>query len=470
MSEIPYSVRSSRGGATINNITGLNWNDVNNSEMIRKKDATTAEGAGIVVTDTNVGFDIKKMITFFNRAFPLNFSLGLIEHSYAGLLTLWQTHISPKSGHSGTTNGIFLQATQLVNKVKVGINNNTPAKELEVGTTLIVDDANKRVGINQATPSVDLEVLNTMYVNSNTRRVGVINSSPTTSLQVGTTLYVNDVTRRVGIGISNPEEDLEVDGSIQIDSANVSRLKFQKSGANPHAEAEIDGEPDGTNGGQIEFYTKVDGGAVTEKLRINNVGAIGIGGANYGAGNQVLTSNGSGSAVSWTSLPPSIFLLRVFGTTYFSGNNKPVNAGTPLTPVKDTGWTWTNFGSFTPGNLFSVTQPQSTIRIPRAGNYNVTFKVGTTTNIGITEDFYYKLKYRQTSGTIVDIASSGITDNAGDYMRQNYSTISIVCEFAEGDELQGDVYIGGSSGYIRGNLPTDILVKKMTYMSIHNVD
>ena len=104
---------------------------------------------------------------------------------------------------------------------------------------------------------------------------------------------------RVGINIPDPEEDFEVDGSIQIDSANVARLKFQQSGQNPHALGEIDGEQDGTNGGDLQFYTKEDGGNVTEKLRINNVGAIGIGGANFGTTGQVLTSNGSGSAVSW---------------------------------------------------------------------------------------------------------------------------------------------------------------------------
>lgn len=231
-------------------------------------------------------------------------------------------------------------------------------------------------------------------------------------------------------------------------------------------EAKIETESDVSGTGSALLLKTLDNtGVLTEKIRINKDGALGIDGSNFGNPGNLLTSNGSGSSVSW-STPP---LSKVFGTTYFSGHDKPINAAV-YNPVKDTGWTWTNFGSFTPANLFSVTQPQSTIRIPRPGNYNVTFKVGTTTHTGITEDFYYKLKYRQTSGTIVDIASSGITDNTGDFMRQNYSTISIVCEFEEGDELQGDVYIGGSNGNIRGDVPADILVTKMTYMSIHNVD
>lgn len=132
----------------------------------------------------------------------------------------------------------------------------------------------------------------------------LIPRSTITSSEAGITLFndasapnPNDV--RVGINITNPDEALEVDGSIQIDSANFSRLKFQKSGGSPHQEAEIDGETDGTNGGLLEFYTKIDGGSLTEKLRINNKGAIGIGGANYGTTNQVLTSNTSTNSVSW---------------------------------------------------------------------------------------------------------------------------------------------------------------------------
>jgi hypothetical protein len=41
----------------------------------------------------------------------------------------------------------------------------------------------------------------------------------------------------------------------------------------------------------------------TERMRIANNGAIGIGGANYGSSGQVLTSGGSGAAPSWASLP-----------------------------------------------------------------------------------------------------------------------------------------------------------------------
>jgi len=51
----------------------------------------------------------------------------------------------------------------------------------------------------------------------------------------------------------------------------------------------------------LAFYTNAGGGAATEKLRIGSAGQIGLGGANYGSSGQVLTSQGSGSAVQWAT-------------------------------------------------------------------------------------------------------------------------------------------------------------------------
>lgn len=105
---------------------------------------------------------------------------------------------------------------------------------------------------------------------------------------------------RVGIGVTDPQEDLELDGNIQLDTGGVQRGRvIFNDKQNNHKHAEIDGLGEGTNGGVLVFYTKEDLGNVTEKLRINNVGAIGIGGANYGTAGQVLVSNGSAALPSW---------------------------------------------------------------------------------------------------------------------------------------------------------------------------
>ncbi len=51
---------------------------------------------------------------------------------------------------------------------------------------------------------------------------------------------------------------------------------------------------------QFEVVIKtMTSGAVTEKFRINNAGALGVAGANYGTAGQVLTSNGPGAPPSW---------------------------------------------------------------------------------------------------------------------------------------------------------------------------
>jgi len=258
-----YSESSSE--ASINNISGLDFSSMANNEIIRKTSDTTAEGSGVTITDAEtISFPqniITKTISFFKKASPLNIQLGanFFRYTFAG----YNQRIVPyKQVLTTGTGGLYLH--------------HFPA----------LDNSNVRVGVN-----IEL---------------------PTQEFQVGTTLYVDDTTKRVGINITNPEEELEVDGSIQIDSANVSRLKFQKSGSSPHALGELDGELDGDNGGDLQFLTKVNNGSVTEKLRINNVGAIGIGGAHYGTSGQILTSRGPSSPPEWTD---KVRITRFKGTS-----------------------------------------------------------------------------------------------------------------------------------------------------------
>ena len=44
----------------------------------------------------------------------------------------------------------------------------------------------------------------------------------------------------------------------------------------------------------------------SERIRLTSNNEIGIAGANYGSSGQVLTSGGSGSAVSWTTIPTQV--------------------------------------------------------------------------------------------------------------------------------------------------------------------
>ena len=186
------------------------------------------------------------------------------------------------------------------------------------GTKLI---SSKTAGSNVLRMFVDngpFEVLGGLIEAETVGAVQKLHLNNTGEKEDGITITSN---KRVGIGITNPGENLEVDGSIQIDSANVARFKFEHSGPSPHALGEIDGEEDGTNGGDLQFYTKEDGGSVTEKLRINNIGAIGIGGANYGSAGDVIISNGSGSSVSWRT---AVILGASLTTSYTGANPRSV--------------------------------------------------------------------------------------------------------------------------------------------------
>ena len=85
-------------------------------------------------------------------------------------------------------------------------------------------------------------------------------------------------------------------------------------------QAAIDGTP-GNNDtpGRLIFSTTADGAQyTTERLRIGSSGQIGIAGANYGSSGQVLTSQGSSSAPTWTTIS---------GTTINSNSDNRVITG-----------------------------------------------------------------------------------------------------------------------------------------------
>ena len=93
----------------------------------------------------------------------------------------------------------------------------------------------------------------------------------------------------------------------------IGGLYFSDNVGNTFAEifSFIDATPgSGDYPGRLVFSVTADGSASpTERLRINNSGAIGLSGANFGTAGQVLVSNGSSAAPSWEQITPS----AVFG-------------------------------------------------------------------------------------------------------------------------------------------------------------
>ena len=80
----------------------------------------------------------------------------------------------------------------------------------------------------------------------------------------------------------------------------------QESGYGGQVTAEIGALAVGTDerGTDLIFKTRpnTSGSSASERLRIASTGGLGIAGANYGTSGQVLTSGGSGAAISWTTV------------------------------------------------------------------------------------------------------------------------------------------------------------------------
>ena len=125
-----------------------------------------------------------------------------------------------------------------------------------------------------------------------------------------------DSSGRVGVGTATPDALLH----LGADSATA-QLKMQRTNeaANTNDYGRIYWESySGTLTGQISvarqsaendgymLFKTAASGSLGERLRITKDGAIGIAGANYGTSGQVLTSGGSGAAVSWATPSSSL--------------------------------------------------------------------------------------------------------------------------------------------------------------------
>jgi hypothetical protein len=257
--------------------------------------------------------------------------------------------------------------------------------------------------------------------------------------------------KRVGIGgITDPEENLEVDGSIQIDSAETARLKFQKSGPSPHALSEIDGEQDETDGGDLQFYTKEDGGDVTEKLRINNIGAIGIGGADYGTAGDVIISNGSGTSVSWRT--PVILGASLTNSSYAGSLPSAVvtydNVEYETVSCYDT-----STGVFT---------------APRTAHYMVNAYARVTDFATPFASRAISYIYKKVGGTFTPYSVIDQVDTQ-ENLKVATPTTNIIIYLNSGEEIRHQVVFSGNTGAayaIRG----DAFEIRCSYLSIHSIN
>ena len=165
--------------------------------------------------------------------------------------------------------------------------------------------------------------INTLKNRSGLSTVSLTDSGPiftgiatfTGSVGIAGTLTYEDVTNVDAIGIITARTGINVTGgditvshsglavNIFESTDNHSRLRIKSADASL-TQLEFADQSD-ADAGEIRYDHSSDVmsfhvGNNSERLRIGSSGQIGIAGANYGNAGQVLTSQGSGSAVAWT--------------------------------------------------------------------------------------------------------------------------------------------------------------------------
>ena len=210
-------------------------------------------------------------------------------------------------------------------------------------------------------------------------------------------------------------------GSLQI----AEKVLFQYSGSSPHALAEIDAKKDGTNGGDLEFYTKIDAGSMTKKLTIASTGAIGIGAdPDYGTLNagHVLTSRGSDFAPTWTT-PLASYTAPYFILNKSSSQTIPDSGG--AVDAVDISWDSVFTASPLTAVAFVSGSGETEFKVGVAGMYHldITAEVGGTGAAKLELNVYIDgvLKVQD----IINVYDAQSSTTSGDNVRE--STLS--CSF-----------------------------------------
>ena len=167
--------------------------------------------------------------------------------------------------------------------------------------------------------------------------LGNSNIVTTGNVSIGGTLTYEDVTNVDSVGVITARDGLRVTGVTTITGTGEYLLQLNKSDSSA-VYTQFTNSTSGTStsdGFRIGMDSNEDGlvwlredGNVkfgtdnSERLRIGGNGEIGIGGANYGTSGQVLTSQGSGSAVQWATPSSGSMTLLATMTTNMSANTQ----------------------------------------------------------------------------------------------------------------------------------------------------
>ena len=248
--------------------------------------------------------------------------------------------------------------------------------------------------------------------------------SGSNDFKVGTGVTINPNGQVSFVGVTTIGSSLFVDGTLYLNSGTIRRegkLWINNNGGNPKYYA---GTPTSSSGDHI-FSTFTATLGDQERFRIGADGQIGLGylgTPKYGTSGQVLTSGGSGSAASWTTISGGIGTNGSVNTTgiitaaSFSGvGNDIVTARWTLGANGTSDFTFTGPG-------FPTTQNDPVIYLARGQTYE--FDLDNTGGshpfqIQDSEDNPYDLGVTYPSGISTNSATSGIVTFAVPFTASN---------------------------------------------------
>jgi hypothetical protein len=208
------------------------------------------------------------------------------------------------TGSTGSGNVVLATSPTLVTpdlgtpSALVGTNITGTASGLSIGGNA----ATATTATNQSGGTVSATSIS--YSTTLTGGTGIVN--------LGSGQFYKDASGLVGIGTATPATKLDVQAAACISKitsttgTNAAYNQIVNTGGNFYLGTDSStGASTGTAYARFVYgdgaYPMVFFTNSSEKIRIDSNGALGIGGANYGTSGQVLTSNGSGAAPSWST-------------------------------------------------------------------------------------------------------------------------------------------------------------------------